>query len=108
MQRPKEYTVTEVAEQLASDSPPRVLDVRERAEWDLVHLEGSQLLSEELLEEMLAEWPPDTPIVCLCHHGIRSLNAALFLQQKGFSNVGSMRGGIDAWAREIDPRLPRY
>lgn len=108
MQRPKEYSVHEVAELIKSDRPPRLLDVRERAEWQIVHLQGSLLLSEELLEEVLDKWPPDTPIVCLCHHGVRSLNAALFLQQKGFSDVASMRGGIDAWAREIDPHLPRY
>ncbi|HEX9844098.1 MAG TPA: rhodanese-like domain-containing protein [bacterium] len=108
MQRPKEHTVQEVAELLRSASPPRLLDVRELAEWEIVHLEGGQLLDEALLEEILTEWPPETPIVCYCHHGIRSLNAAVFLQQKGFTHAGSMRGGIDAWALEIDPALPRY
>lgn len=108
MQRPKEYTVQEVAELLRSPNPPRLIDVREQAEWEIVHLDGGQLLSQALLEEILGDWPPDTPIVCYCHHGVRSLNAAMFLQQKGFQNVGSMRGGIDAWALEVDPRLPRY
>jgi len=108
MQRPPEYTVQEVAAQLASPEPPRLLDVRERAEWELVHLQAGQLVTDDLLEEILSDWPPETPIICYCHHGIRSLNAAVFLQQKGFRNAGSMRGGIDAWSLEIDPSLPRY
>ena len=108
MQRPREFTVQEVAAQLASPTPPRLLDVRELSEWELVHLSAGQLVSDELLEEILTHWSKDTAIVCYCHHGIRSLNAAVFLQQKGFSNVGSMRGGIDAWSIEIDPSLPRY
>ena len=77
-------------------------------EWDIVHLDGGRLLTDELLDEILNEWSPDTSIVCYCHHGIRSLNAAAFLQQKGFTDVSSMRGGIDAWSREVDPSLPRY
>ena len=108
MERPKEYSPEEVAGMLRSETPPRLVDVRERAEWDIVHLESGELLTDELLDEILNEWPPETPIVCYCHHGIRSLNAALFLQQKGFQNVSSMRGGIDAWSLQIDPRLPRY
>ena len=108
MPRPREFTVQEVATQLASPTPPRLLDVRELSEWELVHLEPAQLISDGLLEEILTQWPKDTPIVCYCHHGIRSMNAAAFLSQKGFENVASMRGGIDAWAVEIDPNLPRY
>jgi len=52
--------------------------------------------------------PEGTPIVVYCHHGIRSLSAAVFLEQSGFSNVASLRGGIDAWSIEIDPRVPMY
>lgn len=108
MQRPQERSVQEVDELLHSPNPPRLLDVREQAEWDLVHLEGGELLTDALLEEILSDWAPDTPIICYCHHGVRSLNAAAFLLQRGFSNVSSMRGGIDAWAQEIDSTLPRY
>lgn len=108
MERPKEYTVQEVAGLLRSAAPPRLVDVREQAEWDIVHLDGGRLLTDDLLDEIVQEWSTDTPIVCYCHHGIRSLNAAVFLQQKGFTNVSSMRGGIDAWSREVDPSLPRY
>jgi len=105
---PKEVTVQDVADLLRSDTPPRLVDVREPAENELVCLEGGQLLTEALVEEILSQWPQDTPIVCYCHHGIRSAHAAMFLASRGFSDVATMRGGIDAWALEVDPSLPRY
>lgn len=108
MTNPLECTVHEVAEMLRSDHPPALVDVREPQEWRICHLEQGQLLTEALLDEIVEEWSPDTPIVCYCHHGVRSLNAAAFLSQKGFTNVRSMAGGIDAWSREIDPAMPRY
>ena len=52
--------------------------------------------------------PKDTPIVTYCHHGIRSLEAASYLIGHGFTNVLSLAGGIDAWAKEIDTSLRRY
>lgn len=103
-----EVTVQDLAEELKSNHPPRLLDIREQAEWEIVHLPDAQLISRPLLEEIVETWAPDTPIVCYCHHGVRSLNAVAFFRQNGFTNVRSMRGGIDAWSREIDPSLPRY
>ena len=105
---PRENTVQEVSDRLAEVTPPRLLDVREQSEYEIVHLEGGQLLTEDLVGEMLEGWPPDTPIVCYCHHGVRSMQAALFLAGKGFTDVTSMAGGIDAWALQIDPTLARY
>lgn len=98
----------EVAEMLAGENAPRLLDVREQAEWDLVHLESGQLVTQQLIDEILAGWDKELPIVCYCHHGVRSMQAARFLRQQGFNNVRSMAGGIDAWAREVDPSLDRY
>ena len=102
-----EYTVQEVNELLNSDQPPVLLDAREQREWDYVHLEGAHLLTQKMLDEM-ASWPPETHIVCYCHHGVRSLNAVRYLQQQGFSNIRSMKGGINDWSQRIDPNLPRY
>ena len=103
-----EYSVQEVSKLLKDPSPPKLIDVREQAEWDIVHLQGATLLTQDVLDEMMNGWDKSAPIVCYCHHGMRSLSAAGFLTQQGFSNVRSMRGGIDAWAREIDPSLNRY
>ncbi len=93
---------------LESASPPLLVDVREPAEFDLVRLEGARLLTEKLVGEILEEWEPNANIVCYCHHGVRSAQAAMYFASKGLSNVSSMRGGIDVWALEVDPSLPRY
>ncbi len=103
-----EFTVGEVAAKLQSADPPRLLDIRDPGEWEIAHLEGGQLVTQELMDEVLNEWEKTTQIVCYCHHGIRSLQAAAFLRQKGFSDVYSMKGGIDLWAQEIDPAINRY
>ncbi|MCZ6728068.1 MAG: rhodanese-like domain-containing protein [SAR324 cluster bacterium] len=103
-----ECTPAQVRDELQSEAPPRLVDVREASEWDLVHLEGGRLLDQALLDVMLRDWNKDEQIICYCHHGVRSVQAALYLRQQGFSSVRSMKGGIDAWAREIDPSLPRY
>ena len=103
-----ECTPQETTDMLKGENAPRLVDVREPAEWELVHLEGGRLLTQELVDEILSDWDKDAPIVCYCHHGIRSMQAALFLRQQGFTSVRSMRGGIDAWAREVDPAMDRY
>jgi len=103
-----EYTVREVADLLKSSQPPTLLDTRESPEWELAHLPGSQPLTEALMDEVLKTWDRSTPIVTVCHHGVRSMNLVRFLQKQGFTQVRSMKGGVEAWALEIDPALPRY
>lgn len=103
-----ECTPAEVRDMMTGENAPKLIDVREQGEWDLVHLEGGRLLNQHLIDEMLAGWDKATPIVCYCHHGVRSAQATLFLRQQGFSDVRSMKGGIDAWAIEIDPGMARY
>lgn len=56
----------------------------------------------------LAELDPDQPIACLCHHGARSMQVARFLVGNGFTEVVNIAGGIDAWATQVDPSIPRY
>ena len=103
-----EFTVQEVAELLKSENPPRLLDTREQSEWEIAHLEGGQLVTEALFNEVLNQWDRETPIVCYCHHGIRSMQTATFLRRQGFTNVRSMKGGLDVWAQEIDSSMDRY
>jgi len=85
-----------------------IVDVRGREEWDAVHVEGSQFLTQELMQEMMTTWPKDREIVFLCHHGVRSMDATSYFAGHGFSNVKSLSGGIDAWSVEVDPSVPRY
>jgi rhodanese-related sulfurtransferase len=95
------------AAQLARDGKAKFVDVRTREEFDAVHIPGSQFLTQELMHE-LGGWDRNTQIVFVCHHGIRSLDAAAYFAGHGLENVRSLTGGIDAWSCEIDPNLPRY
>ncbi len=84
-----------------------LVDIRTREEYDAVHIGGSLLLNEELMHQIPA-WDRSKQVVFVCHHGIRSLDAAAYFEGHGMTNVRSLRGGIDAWSCEVDPSLPRY
>ena len=60
------------------------------------------------MQEILSTWPKEREFVFVCHHGIRSLDAAAFFIGHGFERVRSLTGGIDAWSVEVDQALPRY
>ncbi len=102
-----EVSVQEAQGLLRGVSPPRLLDVRSAEEREIAKLEGDILLTSSLLEEIVEEWDKNTPILCYCHHGYRSLNVAASLRHYGF-DAQSIRGGIDAWAYEIDARIGHY
>lgn len=89
-------------------STPKLIDVRDQWEFDIAHIEGAQLLSRPLIGEIMDSWPKDTTLVFSCHHGSRSLDAASYFIGHGFTNVRSLEGGIDKWAEEIEPSMPRY
>ena len=102
-----EITVEELAAKLATPAPPHLLDVREPEEFALTRLEGAQLIPLGELQSRVDEIPEGGELVVYCHHGIRSLQAGGWLLAKGRSAV-SLKGGIDAWSRRIDPNVPRY
>jgi rhodanese-related sulfurtransferase len=99
-----------VKERLNSHNSFLLLDCREQSEWDVVRIDGATLIPMSELERRLAELEPhrDQEIVVYCHHGVRSLRVAGWLRQQGFSDAVSMAGGIDVWAQDVDPTLPRY
>lgn len=86
----------------------KLLDVRSPREIAEARIDGSIEVTEDLTEEILNEWDKSTPIVLYCHLGQRSLQAAGFLADRGFKNVKSLAGGIDAWAIKVDPNVKRY
>lgn len=92
----------------AAPVKPLLLDVREPWEYNIVHLEGSQLMPMRQVPVEADSLDADREIIVICHHGIRSRQVALFLKARGFSNVINLRGGIDAWARYTDTSLPTY
>jgi rhodanese-related sulfurtransferase len=98
----------ELSELLASDDSVHLLDIRTREEFDTVKLDGAQFFTQELMQDILANWPREDLVVLYDHKGARSMDAAAYFQGHGFQNVKSLRGGIDAWSAEIDPKLPRY
>jgi sulfur-carrier protein adenylyltransferase/sulfurtransferase len=105
--------VTEVepdaaAQQLASDEPPYLLDVREPWEWAVSNLagQGARLIPLGELDERLGEVPADRPVVVYCRTGQRSLTAAHRLARAGRGPVANLRGGLVAWARDVEPGLP--
>jgi rhodanese-related sulfurtransferase len=92
----------------ASRPAPVVLDVRERWEVARAALPDAMLIPMNEIPARAGELDPDRPLVCLCHHGARSLSVALFLEKQGFEQVYNLTGGIDAWSALIDPTVPRY
>jgi rhodanese-related sulfurtransferase len=85
-----------------------LLDVREHVEYQTARVEGSLLIPMGEIPSRLQELDPDAHIVTMCHAGVRSMNVAVWLRDQGFERVQSMRGGIDAWSRTVDPAVPRY
>lgn len=103
-----EITPEEVNELRRHDEDFVLLDVREPHEIAAANLEGSLTIPMGEIPARLQELDPEQHIVVMCHHGVRSANVAAWLQRQGFERVQSMRGGIDRWAREVDPRVPVY
>lgn len=86
-----------------------LLDVREPWEVQTASLTDSVLMPMgDVPSRAHQELDPDDHIVVMCHHGARSLNVTMWLRQQGFARAQSLAGGIDAWSRTIDPKVPRY
>ena len=85
-----------------------VVDVRSREEFEAVHIEGSVLLSQPVMQQLLAAGRNDLPLVLVDHQGSQCLDAAAYLMGHGLQNVRCLRGGIDAWAQAVDPKMRRY
>ena len=91
---------------------PLLLDVRE--DWEFrfaaIRLPGLNTLHLPMneLPQRLAEFDPAQPILCICHHGMRSAQVVAFLERAGFESVYNLAGGIDAWSQQVDPSVPRY
>ena len=87
---------------------PTLLDVREDWETKLARLENALHIPIEEIEARADELDPDDEIVVYCHQGVRSAAVAEYLRQRGFKNVKNLEGGLDSWARTVDPSMRRY
>jgi len=99
---------SELAEWLQRDNSVRLIDVRSREEFEAVHIDGSLLLSQPTMREILGEGSNTRPLVLVDHQGAQALDAAAYFLGHGLQRVRCLRGGIDAWAREVDPKMRRY
>ncbi|MGA3350693.1 MAG: rhodanese-like domain-containing protein [Candidatus Sulfotelmatobacter sp.] len=104
-----EITVEEVKTKIENWVVFTLLDVREPWEFETAHMEGVKLISMgDIPARAHQELDPEDHIVVVCHHGVRSMNVTAWLRQQGFEKAQSMRGGIDAWSRQVDATVPTY
>jgi rhodanese-related sulfurtransferase len=98
----------ELTEWLKRDPSVRLVDVRSREEFEAVRVEGSMLLSQEVMRRILSDGSNTRPLVVIDHQGRQGLDAAAYFMGHGLQNVRCLRGGIDAWAQEVGTTMRRY
>ncbi len=86
----------------------KVLDARTREEHEAVKIDGAQLLTQALIQEIFDKWDKTQPVIIYDHQGTRSLDAASYFIGHGFGETKCLAGGIDAYSLEVDPTIPRY
>ncbi len=103
-----EMSVQDLQARMATGEHFRLIDVREPHEWDIVRIEGAELVPLGDIPAHLSEFDSTDEFVIHCRSGARSAQAVGLLMQAGITRVKNLRGGVLAWAREIDPSLPTY
>ena len=103
-----EITPAEVKARLDQGEKLILIDVREPWEYEVCRIEGARHVPLGALAASLQTLPDVDEVICYCHHGIRSLDAATWLRFQGIEKAKSLSGGIERWALEIDPQVPRY
>ena len=105
----EEITPTELAQRMETDAAAfQLIDVREPVEHELASIEGAHLLPLSRFQEWAGALSPESEIVFMCHHGIRSAQVCTFFARQGFTKLHNLAGGIDAWSREVDESVPLY
>jgi adenylyltransferase/sulfurtransferase len=103
-----DITATALAERLEQSNDLKIIDVREPHELEISHLAGTTLIPLGQLASRLSELNSADDIVLMCKAGTRSTRALEILHSAGFRKMKNLKGGINAWAKEIDPSLPIY
>jgi len=104
-----EITAEEVKGKLDAGESFTLLDVREPWEFETAKISSAKLMPMgEVPSRAHQELDPEDHIVVVCHHGVRSMNVTVWLRQQGFEKAQSLRGGIDAWSRRVDGKVPLY
>ena len=103
-----EITPVELKKKLDAGEKMLLIDVREPWEHQTCRIEGARLIPMRNIPANLQSLDVEEPVICYCHHGMRSLDVAVWLQKQGVDSARSLAGGIDKWSAEIDPKVPRY
>jgi adenylyltransferase/sulfurtransferase len=103
-----DITATELAERLEAGNGIKIIDVREPHELEISHIEGAVVIPLGQLASRMSELDSAEEIILMCKMGSRSTRALEVLHSAGFRKIKNLKGGINAWAREVDPRLPIY
>ena len=103
-----QITPQQLASRIATDPELVLLDVRPADEQAVASIPGAVSMPAAQLAGRLHELDPDAPTVVFCHFGVRSMAAAALLLDRDFEEVYSLTGGIDLYARDVDPGIPRY
>ena len=86
----------------------KLLDVRTAEERDIACIKNSLMLDDQLAQEILNSWDKESPMMLICHHGVRSLQAGQYFTSQGFQQVYHVTDGIDDWSINFDSSVPRY
>ena len=105
---PLDLSPEDLDRRLRAGDDIQLIDVREEMEFEYCHLPGSRLVPLGELARRTAEIRTEGPVVVICHHGVRSAQAAGYLRHLGRTNVLNLRGGVDAWALRVDADFPMY
>ena len=103
-----EITPADVKARLDRGEKVHLVDVREPWEYDLCRIEGAKHVPLGSLAASLQTLPDVDEVICYCHHGMRSLDAATWLRFQGIERAKSLAGGIERWSLDVDPNIPRY
>src|SRR6266478_7004693 len=103
-----EITPAEAKQRLDRGDVVLLVDVREPWEFEICRIAGAKLIPMSAIPANLQALDTDDEVICYCHHGMRSLDVAVWLRGQGVESAKSMTGGIDRWSAEIDPKVPRY
>ena len=106
----KNIAPAELASWLADHSraKPVLLDVREPWEVQTCSIPGSVHMPMNQIPARAQEIDPQSEVVVICHHGHRSMQVGLFLERQGYGSVHNLAGGVDLWAKTVDPSMPVY
>jgi rhodanese-related sulfurtransferase len=108
---PLEISPKEAKARLTGEKPASLIDVREPWEYATAHIADSRLLPMSYVGtnlQSLEGLSDQSDLLVICHHGVRSLQVAAWLRERGIDNAFSVAGGIDRWSQEVDPEVPRY